>query len=54
MDHFPLSWGRPRNETSIAQGYNAFPMHHGQTDYEAKAFGLEGQHGSKGAVEHTQ
>lgn len=52
MDHFPGSWGRPRNESVDAYATN--PVYQGQ-NWEAKAFGLEGSHhGATQAVEHTQ
>ena len=52
MDHFPSSWGRPRNES--VDLYSTYPIHQGQ-NWEAKAFGLEGgQHGATQAVEHTR
>ncbi|KAL7410514.1 nucleophile aminohydrolase [Mrakia frigida] len=52
MDHFPGSWGRPRNEA--VDSYSTNPIYQGQ-NWEAKAFGLEGgSHGATQAVEHTQ
>ncbi|CDZ96951.1 proteasome endopeptidase complex beta subunit [Phaffia rhodozyma] len=53
MDHFPLSWGRPRNENSQDM-FNAAPMYKPQ-DWEAKAFGLDGgSHGQMDEISHTQ
>lgn len=55
MDHFPLSWGRPRNDAA-PDLFNASSMGASRPqDWEAKAFD-GGRHGAGGqaAVGHTQ
>lgn len=59
MDHFPLSWGRPRNDAAPDM-FNASSLtSYRPQNWEAKAFegGRHhggGQHASEGAVSHTQ